>query len=71
MIAPAEDDYEGQLGLVFPAWHAMRARLYMDEYGVTRDDLSGVAVKNRTHGLQNPLAQFTKPITVADVGASA
>jgi acetyl-CoA acetyltransferase len=70
MIAPAEDDYEGQLGLVFPAWHAMRARLYMGEYGVSRDDLSGVAVKNRTHGLQNPLAQFTKPITVDDVGAS-
>jgi acetyl-CoA acetyltransferase len=70
MIAPADDDYEGKLGLVFPAWHAMRARLYMDEYGVTRDDLSGVAVKNRSHGIKNPLAQFTKPLTVEQVSAA-
>jgi acetyl-CoA acetyltransferase len=70
MIAPAEDDYEGQLGLVFPAWHAMRARLYMETYGVSRDDLSGVAVKNRTHGIRNPLAQFSEPLTVDEVSAA-
>lgn len=70
MIAPADDDYEGKLGLVFPAWHAMRARLYMHEYGVTRDDLSGVAVKNRNHGIQNPYAQFTKPLTIEDVSTA-
>jgi len=70
MLAPADDDYEGQLGLVFPAWHAMRARLYMNEFGVSRDDLAGVAVKNRRHGLQNPLAQFTKAISVEDVVTS-
>jgi acetyl-CoA acetyltransferase len=70
MLAPAEDDYEGQLGLVFPAWHAMRARLYMHEYGVSRDDLSGVAVKNRKNGIQNPLAQFTKPLTIAEVSTA-
>ena len=64
MLAPADDDYEGQLGLVFPAWHAMRARLYMHEYGVSRDDLSAVAVKNRSHGIHNPLAQFSEPITI-------
>jgi acetyl-CoA acetyltransferase len=70
MIAPADDDYEGQLGLVFPAWHAMRARLYMHEYGVSRDDLSAVAVKNRAHGIQNPLAQFSEPLTVEDVSSA-
>jgi acetyl-CoA acetyltransferase len=70
MIAPADDDYEGQLGLVFPAWHAMRARLYMSEFGVTRDDLSMVAVKNRSHGILNPLAQFSAPLTVDDVSTA-
>jgi acetyl-CoA acetyltransferase len=70
MLAPADDDYEGRLGLVFPSWHAMRARLYMHEFGVTREDLAGVAVKNRRHGIMNPLAQFTEPIGIEDVVAS-
>jgi len=67
MLAPADDDYEGRLGLVFPGWHAMRARLYMDAFGTTREDLAGVTVKNRTHGAMNPLAQFPNPVTLDDV----
>src|SRR5438128_2517715 len=39
MITPPAGDYEGELGLVFPAWHAMRAVMYMNEYGLTRDQL--------------------------------
>ncbi len=70
MLAPADDDYEGRLGLVFPAWHAMRARLYMNEFGTTRQDLAGVTVKNRAHGAMNPLAQFPTTVSVDDVLAS-
>jgi acetyl-CoA acetyltransferase len=70
MLAPADDDYEGRLGLVFPSWHAMRARLYMHEFDATREDLAAVAVKNRRHGILNPLAQFRAPIGIDDVIAS-
>jgi acetyl-CoA acetyltransferase len=70
MIAPSEGDYEGALGLVFPAWHALRARLYMDEYGLTRDQLSLVAVKNRNNGVLNPLSHWHESVTVADVAES-
>jgi acetyl-CoA acetyltransferase len=70
MITPAEGDYEGALGLVFPAWHAMRARLYMHEYGLTRDQLSLVAVKNRHNGALNPLSHWREEVSVGDVGES-
>jgi acetyl-CoA acetyltransferase len=70
MIAPSEGDYEGALGLVFPAWHAVRARMYMDAYGLTRDQLSRVAVKNRSNGALNPLAHFHEEVTLADVAES-
>jgi acetyl-CoA acetyltransferase len=70
MLAPAQDDYEGQLGLVFPAWHAMRARLYMNEYQISREDLAEVTVKARHHGSLNPLAQFRKPVTTDEVVSS-
>lgn len=67
MLTPEESDYEGQLGLVFPAWHAMRARLYMDEFGLTREQLALVAVKAHHNGSLNPLAQIRDEITVSDV----
>ena len=70
MIAPAEGDYEGELGLVFPAWHAMSTRLYMHEYGLTRSQLSLVAVKNRHNGARNPLSHFRQEVSVEEVGAS-
>ena len=70
MIAPAAGDYEGELGLVFPAWHAMRARMYMNEYGLTRDQLSLVAVKNRHNGARNPLSHWHEEVTVEEVSAS-
>src|SRR5260221_10651256 len=57
MLTPEASDYEGQLGLVFPAWHAMRARMYMNEYGLTREQLALVAVKAHHNGARNPVAQ--------------
>jgi acetyl-CoA acetyltransferase len=70
MISPAEGDYEGELGLVFPAWHAMSGRLYMHTHGLTRDQLSLVAVKNRRNGARNPLSHFKQEVTTDEVAAS-
>ncbi|MFN8150417.1 MAG: thiolase family protein [Solirubrobacterales bacterium] len=70
MIAPSPGDYEGALGLVFPAWHAMRARMYAEEYGLTREQLSAVAVKNRANGARNPLSHMREEVTEEQVSGS-
>jgi acetyl-CoA acetyltransferase len=70
MIAPGEGDYEGQLGLVFPAWHAMSARLYMSEWGLTREQLALVAVKNRRNGALNPLSHWQDDVSLEEVVGS-
>ncbi len=70
MITPAAGDYEGELGLVFPGWYAMRARIYMDEYALTRQQLSLVAVKNRHNGSLNPLSHFRQEVSEDDVSTS-
>lgn len=67
MLTPEGSDYEGALGLVFPAWHAMNARLYMDRYGLTREQLALVSVKAHHNGALNPRAQRRQEITTQDV----
>lgn len=70
MIAPSAGDYEGAMGMVFPAWHALRARMYVERYALTRDELSAVSVKNRANGALNPLAHFRDPVTSEQVAES-
>jgi benzoylsuccinyl-CoA thiolase BbsB subunit len=64
------EDPEVQQGMVMPALYAMRARRYLHERGASPADLAGVAVKARRHGVNNPYAQFRKPVTVEEVLAS-
>ncbi len=54
-------------GLTFPAYYALFATAYMQEYGATEEDLAKIAVKNHYYGSMNPKAQFQKKITVEDV----
>lgn len=65
-----EEDWEVTQGLVMPALYAMRANRYMHDYGLTREQLAGVSVKNRRNGALNPDAQMRKPVTLEDVLAS-
>jgi len=57
-------------GLTFPAYYALYATAYMQEYGATEEDLAKIAVKNHYYGSMNPRAQFQKRITVEDVLSS-
>ncbi len=57
-------------GLTFPAYYALLAKAYMDEYGASEGDLAKIAVKNHYYGSMNPKAQFQKRITVEDVLSS-
>lgn len=62
-----EDDIEVFMGMGMPALYAMRAKRYMEEYGVTAEQLAKVVVKSRKHASLNPIAQFRKETTVEGV----
>ncbi|WP_205042038.1 thiolase family protein [Rhodoligotrophos defluvii] len=62
-----EEDWEVRLGLSMPALYAMRAQRYMHDFGLTREQLALVSVKNRKHGAMNPDAQMRKPVTLGEV----
>ncbi len=55
------------LGLDAITSSALQARAYMEEFGITEQDLALVSVKNHGNALKNPNAQIAKNITVDDV----
>ena len=62
-----EDDIEEALGMSMPGLYAMRAKKYLDEYGVSEETLAKVVVKSRKHAAKNPIAQFRKETTIEAV----
>jgi acetyl-CoA acetyltransferase len=66
-LTPDPSDPEAAVGATMPAVYAMRARRYMEEFGMTREQLALIAVKNKTNAANNPLAHFRQEITVDDV----
>jgi acetyl-CoA C-acetyltransferase len=51
---------------------ATEASAYMEQYGATQEDAARVAVRERTHAMNNPHAQLHgRPITIQDVMESA
>jgi acetyl-CoA C-acetyltransferase len=68
VLAGAMDyEWEAYFGATFPGVYAMIARRYMYDYGLPREVLAEVAVKNHYHGSLNPMAHFRNRITVDDV----
>ena len=65
-----EEDWEVSQGLVMPALYAMRAQRYMHDFGLTKQQLAGIAVKNRANGALNADAQMRKPVTLDEVLSS-
>lgn len=59
-----DTEYERLAGLTFAGIYATMARRYMVEYGLKREHLAMVAVKNHRHGSLNPKAQFQREITL-------
>ena len=59
---------EGRDGVPLTAWFFARAaEEHMRRYGTTAADLARVAVKNHEHSTRNPLAQFRRPFTLAEI----
>jgi acetyl-CoA C-acetyltransferase len=54
-------------GRTAPGQFALLANRYMAEYGVSRETLAKVSVKNHEHALRNPKAHFRKAVTVEEV----
>ncbi|MGD9900459.1 MAG: beta-ketoacyl synthase N-terminal-like domain-containing protein, partial [Calditrichaceae bacterium] len=64
LASAADQDFEVYHGITFPGLYAMMARMHMEKYGTTREQLAQVAVKNHFHGSMNPMAQYPQKITV-------
>jgi acetyl-CoA acetyltransferase len=56
--------------MIMPALYAMRAQRYLHDHDLSVEALADVSVKNRRHGLLNPIAKFCKPATREEVLAS-
>ncbi|MCE3551438.1 thiolase family protein [Pseudonocardia sp. RS11V-5] len=70
-IVPEATDPEGAASLPLPGLYALQAQRYVQEFGVTPEQLAAVAVKNKRNGLDNPRAQLRKAApTVEEVLAS-
>lgn len=62
--------YEQPYGFSIPSFYAMIARRYMHEYGMTRDELSQVAVTTREHALLHGNAHMKKPLALEQVSSA-
>lgn len=65
-----QKDWNNRRGMIMPALYAMRAARYMHDHKVTPASLADVSVKNRRHGVLNPIARFCKLATREEVLAS-
>lgn len=63
----AHSEWEGLQGATFPGLYAMIAKLHMEKYGTTSEQLAMCSVKSHKNGAHNPLAQFQREITVDQV----
>ena len=67
LAGAADREWESFAGATFPGLYAMIACDYIHKYGLTREQLAQVAVKNHYHGARNPYAQFQNEITLSTV----
>ena len=70
MTAAIDQRTEGADGLTFPGFWGLVMARHMHLFGTTREQIAYVTSRNRSYGVNNPLAQFRKPITVEEVAAS-
>jgi acetyl-CoA acetyltransferase len=70
LLSSGNSEVDTLLGLVTPASFALRARRHMSEFGTSLEQMAMVSVKSRMHSAFNPIAQFTRAVTVEEVLAS-
>ena len=67
MSCVLDREFDGVNALSAPPFFAMTAQRHMHEFGTTEEQMAQVCVKNHKYSALNPLAQFPKEVTVADV----
>jgi len=67
----AGSEEERMAGATFPGLYACLARVHMNEFGTTAEELAAVAVKNHFHASLNPNAQFHNTLTIEQVMKSS
>ncbi|HCM44973.1 MAG: Acetyl-CoA acyltransferase [Candidatus Beckwithbacteria bacterium GW2011_GWB1_47_15] len=63
----AASEAERQAGLTFVGLYGLMARVYFDRFGLKKDDLAHVAVKNHRHASLNPKAQYPYAVDLETV----
>lgn len=66
----SQQDWNNKRGMIMPALYAMRAKRYLYEHGLELETLADISVKNRKHGVLNPIAKFAKLATREEILAS-
>ncbi len=67
LATAADQEYEVYNGVTFPGLYAMIAKAYMEKYGLTREELAQVPIKNHKHAVNNPNAQYPFEIDLKTV----
>jgi len=67
---PTQEAWYFDTGLNLPGWYALQASRHIDQFGLTREQLAAVAVKNRRLAAVNPKAYFQSPVTLEEVLSS-
>lgn len=66
-ITPGSGDLEDSLGMTFGALYAMRARRYMETYGLTSEQLVRITVINRKNAYYHAKSSFGELISIEEV----
>ena len=65
-----DNEHDGPSGLTFPGLFGLAWRSYAHQYGLTREEVASVVIKNKANGLKNPLAQMGATLSVEEIQAS-
>jgi acetyl-CoA acetyltransferase len=66
----ADTEVMGNIGMQFSAVDAIRVREMMEEEDVGAESFEWITMKNHSHAVSNPIAQYRKPISMEQVRAS-
>jgi acetyl-CoA C-acetyltransferase len=64
-------EYSASSGITFTGLNALVARLYMEKFGATQEEIASFAVNGHRNAVNNEFAQFRSSITVEQVLRSA
>lgn len=66
-----DNELDGPTGLTFPGLFGLAWRAYDKKFGLTREQVASVVMKNKRNGLTNPLAQMGAELSVEEIAGSA